>query len=142
MATATEAANLAAARRYIELIEQFAQPHEFEGVLHPNIQHEEYPNLLMKNGSKRDYATMVAGPQQGRKILSDNHYEIKNAFAAGDWVTLEIVWTGTLAIPLGGMPAGAELKAHIATILQFQDGLIITQHQYDCYDPLPTAQPQ
>jgi ketosteroid isomerase-like protein len=140
MPTPQEESNLAAARRYIELIERFAPPEEFEGVLHPNIQHEEYPNLLMKNGSKRDYATMVVGPQQGRKILRDNHYEIKNAFASGDWVTLEMVWTGTLAIALGGMPEGAELKAHIATILKFQDGQIIAQHQYDCYEPLPVAQ--
>jgi hypothetical protein len=139
MPTVVEQANLAAARRYIELVESFAQPAEFEGVLHPAIQHEEYPNLLMRNGSKRDFATMSAGPQQGRKILSTNRYEIKNAFAAGDWVTLEIVWTGTLAIPLGSMAAGTELKAYIATILQFQDGMIITQHQYDCYEPFPVA---
>jgi hypothetical protein len=138
--TRTEAANLAAALRYIELVENFAQPDEFKSVLHPDIQHEEYPNLLMKNGSKRDFATMVVGPQQGRKILSSNRYEIKNAFAAGDWVTLEIVWTGTLAIPLGTMPVGYEMQAHIATVLQFKDGLIITQHQYDCYEPFPIAQ--
>jgi hypothetical protein len=139
MPTPIEEKNLATALKYIKLVEDFAQPNEFEGVLHPDIRHEEYPNLLMKNGSYRDYATMVAGPQQGRKILTTNRYEIKNAFASGDWVTLELVWTGTLAIPLGSTPVGAELRAHIATVLQFEDGLIITQHQYDCYDPFPTA---
>lgn len=116
---------------------RIAQPSEFEGVLHPQISHEEYPNLLMRNGSKRDFATMSVGPQQGRKILASNQFEIINAFASGEWVTLEIVWRGVLAIPLGNTPAGTELKAHIATILQFQDGLIITQHQYDCYEPFP-----
>jgi hypothetical protein len=139
MPTPVEQANLAAARRYIQLVESFAQPVEFEGVLHPKIQHQEFPNLIMKNGSKRDYATMIAGPQQGRKILTANRFEIVNAIAAGDWVTLEIVWTGTLAIPFGAMAPGDELKAYIATILQFQDGLIVTQHQYDCYEPFPTA---
>ena len=139
MPTQIEEKNLAAALKYIKLVENFAQPHEFEGVLHPDIRHEEYPNLLMKNGSRRDYATLIVGPQQGRKVLTTNRYEIINAFASGDWVTLEIIWTGMLAIPFGSTPAGAELKAHIATILQLQDGQIITQHQYDCYDPLPTA---
>lgn len=134
-----EVANLAAARRYIQLIERFAGPQEFEGILHPNIQHEEFPNALMKNGSKRDYTAIVTGPQQGRRILQENHYEIVNAFASGNWVTLEIVWTGTLAMPLGSMPPGYKLKAYIATLLQFQDGLIITQHQYDCYEPFPVA---
>jgi hypothetical protein len=140
MTTETEAKNLATARRYIQLVEDFSQPEAFQDILHPDIRLEEYPNLLMKNGSRRDYATMAAGAQQGRKILSANRYEIRNAFAAGDWVTLEIVWTGTLAIALGTMPAGGELKAYIATLLKFKDGLIIEQHQYDCYEPLPTSE--
>lgn len=137
MPTTVEESNLATALRYIELIESFAQPEAFEGILHPNIQHEEYPNALLRNGSRRDYATIVAGPQQGRKILTTNRFDVQNAFAAGDWVTLEIVWTGVLAIPLGTMAPGDEMKAYIATILQFQDGLIVTQHQYDCYEPFP-----
>jgi hypothetical protein len=137
--TATEAANLAAALRYIQLVEDFAKPEAFEGLLSPAIQHEEYPNLLMKNGSKRGYEVMSQGPQQGRKILTSNRYEVKNAFAAGDWVTVEMVWTGILAIPYGTMQPGYEMKAYIATILQFKDGLIIAQHQYDCYEPFPAA---
>lgn len=139
MPTQTEAANLSTALRYIELLEAFAQPKEFTTILSPNIQHEEFPNLLLKNGSKRDYNAMINGPQQGRKILRENRYEVTNAFASGDWVTLEIVWTGILAIQLGAMAPGHELKAYIATILQFQEGLIVTQHQYDCYEPFPTA---
>lgn len=139
MPTQTEMENLATARRYIELVERFAQPEEFAEVLSPAIQHEEYPNLLLKNGSKRDYNAMIHGPQQGRKILRENRYEIVNAFASGDWVTLEVVWTGILAIPLGTMAPGYEMKAYIATILQIKDGLIVTQHQYDCYEPFPTA---
>ena len=138
MPTQSEATNLANALNYIKLVEKFAQPEEFEGVIHPDIRHEEYPNRLMPNGSQRDFAMLVAGPQQGGKILRENRFEITNSFAAGDWVTLEMVWTGTLAIPLGAMVPGDELKAFIATILQFKDGMIITQHQYDCYEPFPT----
>ncbi len=139
MPTPTEAANLATALRYIQLVEEFAPPEAFADVLHPQVQHQEFPNALMKHGTQRDYATLVAGPQQGRKILRANRYELTNSFAAGDWVTLEIVWTGTLAIPLGALAPGDELKAYIATILQFQDGKIIAQHQYDCYEPFDSA---
>jgi hypothetical protein len=139
MPTSVEQANLATARRYLELIENFAPPAELKEILHPDVRLEEYPNLLMPTGSKRDFAAMSIGPQQGRKILTTNRYEMMNAFAAGDWVTLEIVWTGTLAIPLGSMAAGAELKAYIATFLQFKEGKIITQHQYDCYEPFPVS---
>ena len=139
MPTQPESVNLATALRYIKLVENFAEPEEMAVVIHPDVRHEEYPNLLMKNGSPRDFAVLVAGPQHGRKVLLENRYEVINNFAAGDWVALEIVWTGTLAIPLGKMPIGYEMKAYIATILQFQDGKIIAQHQYDCYEPFPTA---
>ncbi|MCC6457718.1 MAG: nuclear transport factor 2 family protein [Caldilineaceae bacterium] len=139
MPTTVEQANLTTACRYLELIENFAPPAELEEILHSDVSLEEYPNLLMPTGSKRDFAGMSIGPQQGRKILTTNRYEIMNAFAAGDWVTLEIVWTGTLAIPLGSMAAGTELKAYIATFLQFKEGKIITQHQYDCYEPFPVS---
>jgi hypothetical protein len=139
MPTQMEAANLATDLRYIKLVEEFAEPDAFAAVLHPKIRHQEFPNLLMKNGSQRGYATLVVGPQQGRKILRDNRYEITNSFAGGDWVTLEIVWTGTLAIPLGAMNPGDGLKAYIATILQFQDGKIFARRQYDCYEPFPVA---
>jgi hypothetical protein len=139
VATQTEQANLAAALRYLELIERFALPSEFEGILHPDVQLHEYPNLLMKTSSQRDLAAMANGAQQGRKILSENRYEVTNTIAAGEWVTLQIVWTGTLAIALGEIPEGGQLKAYIATILRFRDGLIIEQYQYDCYEPLPVA---
>src|SRR3954462_6075820 len=106
MQTPTESANLATALRYIQLVEGFAQPEEFSGVLDPAIRHEEYPNLLMKTGSQRGYEMLVAGPQQGRKLLRENRFEVKNTFASGDWVAIEMVWTGALAIPLGTMPVG------------------------------------
>lgn len=138
MSTPAEAANLATALRYIQLVEEFAQPEAFAEVLHPQIHHQEFPNALMPNGSQRDYATLVVGPQQGRKILRENHYAIENSFAAGDWVTLEITWTGILAIPFGALVPGDSLKAHIATILKIVDGKIIEQRQYDCYEPFQT----
>jgi hypothetical protein len=139
MPSPTETTNVATALHYIRLVEGFAQPEEFIGVLDPAIRHEEYPNLLMKNGSQGSYETMVAGPQRGRKLLSSNRFEVKNAFAADDWVVLEMIWTGILAVPLGTMPVGYTMKAYIATILEFRNGLIVTQHQYDCYEPFPTA---
>jgi len=97
-ADATAQANLALALRLIEMSEQFAQIDAFAGLLDAAIQQEEYPNLLMQRGLRRDLATMGTGMQIGPKILRAQRYDVKNAFAVGPWVTVEYVWTGTLAI--------------------------------------------
>lgn len=67
--------------------------------------------------------------------MTRQKYEIKNELSSGDTVALEIVWTATLAVPFQSKPAGAQMRAHFAAFLQFQDGKIVAQRNYDCYDP-------
>jgi ketosteroid isomerase-like protein len=62
-----------------------------------------------------------------------------SALAAGDHVALEAIWTGTLAAALGRLPAGHTVRAHIAAFLDFRDGKIIAQRNYDCHERLTPA---
>jgi ketosteroid isomerase-like protein len=52
----------------------------------------------------------------------------------GDRVALEVEWTGTLALPFGGLPAGSPMKAYFAMFLEFQEGKIARQRNYDCFE--------
>ncbi len=67
--------------------------------------------------------------------MSQQRYELKNALASGDWVALEVNWAGTLAVQFETIPVGGEMRAHVALFLQFRDGKIVRQHDYDCYEP-------
>lgn len=62
-------------------------------------------------------------------------YEIVHAVADGDDVALEIEWTGTLSVPLGSLPAGGQMRARFAVFLEFRDGKIARQRNYDCFQP-------
>jgi hypothetical protein len=46
-----------------------------------------------------------------------------------------VLWTGKLAIPFGSLPAGSEMRAHSAMFIQFKVGKIVSQRNYDCFDP-------
>jgi ketosteroid isomerase-like protein len=48
---------------------------------------------------------------------------------------LEVIWTGTLAVRIPTLAAGAEMCAHFAVFLDFRDGKIAAQRNYDCFDP-------
>ena len=62
-------------------------------------------------------------------------YEVKNALASGDQVALEVNWVGTLAVPYETIPAGGQMRARFAVFLQFRDGKIVAQRNYDCFKP-------
>ena len=131
----TESTNLARARAYVAAVERGADAAEMAGFLHPDAVAEAFPNLVTPHGIRYGRDQMLVGPPRGKKLMPDQRYEIHRAFAAGNAVVLEGVWTGTLTIPFRELPAGTQLRAHIAMILEFRDGLLIAQRNYDCYDP-------
>jgi hypothetical protein len=106
------------------------------GFLHPEATAEVFPNRVTPRGYCYSRDEMLAGPARGKQLLPDQRYEAQTAFAAANRVVLEGVWTGTLTVGFGDFPAGTRLRAHIAMILEFRDGLLLSQRNYDCYDPV------
>ena len=127
--------NLAAARRYIKAIESGARGDEIAQFFAPEAVVEIFPSRLFPDGSRDDLAGIRAAADRGNKTMTGQKYEIKNELCSGDTVALEIVWTGTLAVAFQSKPAGAQMRARFAAFLQFKDGKIVAQRNYDCYDP-------
>ncbi|HET7545285.1 MAG TPA: nuclear transport factor 2 family protein [Polyangiaceae bacterium] len=120
------------ARAYLSAIEARADTARY---FCPDVVQREFPNALVRNGAERDLAALLAGAEKGKRVLSGEKYEIVNALEAGDQLAMEVIWTGTLAIPLGTLAAGDTMKAHFGVFLTFRDGRICRQHNYDCFDP-------
>jgi ketosteroid isomerase-like protein len=124
------------ALRYHEAVARLAAPEELAEFLHPDMTHSQLPNALFPAGADRDLAETLAASARARTLLTAQSYDVTSAVAAGDRVALEIKWSGTLAAGFGELPAGHVLRAHIAAFLEFRDGRIIAQRNYDCYEPL------
>jgi ketosteroid isomerase-like protein len=95
----------------------------------------EFPNRLVPAGATRDLAALRDAAERGRKVMSAQRFEVLNAIACGDQVAVEALWTGTLAVPLGSIPVGGQMRARFAIFLTYRDGKIVRQHNYDCFDP-------
>ena len=130
-----EAANLAAVKRYLAAIEAGATGEMLAAFYTPDAQQIEFPNRLTPTGATRDLAALLEGAERGQKVLSGQTYELVNAVASGDRVALEVKWTGTLAIAIGALPVGGQMHAHFAQFIEFRDGLIYRQRNYDCFEP-------
>jgi len=127
--------NLATARRYLAAIESGAPFERLAEILSPEVIQEEFPNRLVPNGARRDLAALREAGERGRKAVSDQRYEVVNAVASGDSVALEVLWSATLKVSFGSIPEGGTMRAHFGVFLDFRDGRIVGQRNYDCFDP-------
>lgn len=120
---------------FLRMLERRESASELEKFYHEDAEQIEFPNAVTKNTTTRTLNDLKEASEKGRKILTQEKYEIMNLLVAGDTVVLECVWHGTLAIPLGNIPVGGQMRAHFAQIFEFKDGKIFRQRNYDCFEP-------
>jgi len=121
-------------RRYLKAIETGTFS-EIEPLLTEDILVEQLPNRIYPQGLRADRALLLESFEKGRKLLSQQTYEIKNAVANDNVASVEVLWTGTLAVGFGRLAVGSQMRCHSAIFFEFKDGKIASQRNYDCFEP-------
>ncbi len=132
--TPESASNLEKAKQYLKAIENRTLGSN-AGLFDAEVIMEQFPNRIYPNGLRVGLAEMMQGAEKGKKLLASESYKITNELANGSSVALEVLWTGKLAVQFGTLAEGSEMRAHFAMFLEFRDGKIIRQRNYDCFDP-------
>jgi ketosteroid isomerase-like protein len=127
--------NLATARRYLEAVEQGAEGGTLADFFTDDVVQEEFPNRLSPIGAHRDLKGILDAAKKGKKTLRAQKFDVLNSIVDGDNVALEVFWSGLLAVPVDTLPADTEMRAHISIWLEFRDGKIAKQRNYDSFDP-------
>jgi len=133
--TMTATDNLAIARKYLEALEHGAEGGVLAEFFTEDVVQEEFPNRLSPIGVHRDLNAIRDAARKGKKTLRAQKFDVRNSIVDGDNVALEVVWSGLLAVPVDTLPADTEMRAHLSIWLEFRDGKISRQHNYDCFDP-------
>jgi ketosteroid isomerase-like protein len=128
------AGNLEVARGYVQSIECGATGGALEAFFAPGVEFVVFPNLLLPQGDRRDLAKALEGVERGLKLMARQKYLITHEMVEGERMALEVEWTGTLAVPFGTLPAGYQMKAYFALFLEFREGKIVEQRNYDCFE--------
>lgn len=121
-------------RAYLRGIEQG----DLEAVLGcytPDAVQVEWPNKIKPDGGERGLAQIAADFEKGRALLARQSYEVVHHVEMGSAVVVELIWRGTLAIPLGRLAAGDEMVAYSAVCVDFEGDKIRAQRNYDCFKP-------
>ena len=122
-------------RRYFTALEAGATGEALAAFYAPEVVQLEFPNRLLPQGARRDLAAILDAAARGQEVMAAQRYEILQTVTEGDRVAVEFLWAGKLAVPLGSLAAGAEMRGRFAVFLEFRDGLIASQRNYDCFEP-------
>ena len=133
--TELEQAHLALVHDYLDALQRGEVGDALSRFFTADAVQVELPNRLNPHGQQSDLASMLARSVQGQHVLSSQRYEVLSELAQGERVAVEARWTGTLAISLGTLAAGSDMKAHFAMFFTFRQGRIARQHNYDCFEP-------
>lgn len=123
------------ARAWIAALEAGAADEELARFYHPDLVQTEYPNRLNPAGVDRTLPELLAALKTARALMTRQLFEIVTLTETGDRVAVEIVWTGWPTEPVGLTRPGEPVKARIAMFLDYEDGLIVRQRNYDCFEP-------
>lgn len=122
-------------RAYIAAVEGGAVGADLAAFYHPDAIQYEFPNRLMPNGVQRELGDILRGAESGAKLMDRQIYDVHTVTELGDRVILEYTWTGYPRTPVGSVRPGEAMRARICQVIEFEDGLIIRQRNYDCFEP-------
>ncbi|MBD2228102.1 nuclear transport factor 2 family protein [Calothrix anomala] len=100
-----------------------------------SVKQIEYPNRLFPEGATRNLNDLKEAFLRGKSVLISQNYDIQRSYVVGNTVILETILTAEIAVPIGQTPAGGKMKAYFAQFIEFEDGKIICQRTYDCFEP-------
>lgn len=126
---------LTIAKNYLKALKQGKTGKDLAIFFHEDVEQVEMPNRLNPSGTTSNLSTLLEKAEQGKKILKSQDYTIKNAIVQDNTVVLELDWSGVLNVHIGTLNAGQTMKAHFVMFIDFKDGKIIHQRNYNCFEP-------
>jgi ketosteroid isomerase-like protein len=127
--------NLEIAKHSLKSLEDGSVSSSVTDFFAPEFVQIEYPNRLNPNGGKSDLQTMLTRFEQGKKTVTWQTYDIQSMVESGNTFALQVLWTAMRAVPVGTLAAGSPMTAHFAVFLEFRDGKLVAQRNYDCFEP-------
>jgi ketosteroid isomerase-like protein len=127
--------NIETVRSYIKALQDGEAGDSLRRFFTQDVRQIEMPNQLNPRGQESDLEHILQRSLQGKQLLKWQSFEIVSEIAHEDRVALESRWTGVLAVTVGKLAAGAEMKASFAMFFRLRDGLIAMQKNYDCFEP-------
>lgn len=120
---------------FLRMVENRQSADALSEFYHADAEQIEFPNAITKVTAIRALEDLKAASDRGKHVISKEEYEVMNIISIAETVILECIWKGTLAVPIGKLVAGDQMKAYFAQFFEFKEDKIFRQRNYDCFEP-------
>jgi len=131
----SDSPNVKIVRSYLAALESGVVGEELASFFTTDAEQIELPNKLNPNGGRSDLASLLRRAEQGQKLLVHQSYVVCSIIEQGSRVAVEARWSAVLALPVGSLSAGQTMSAHFAMFFEIREGRIVSQRNYDCFEP-------
>lgn len=131
--------NLALVKRFLAALSEGRQGDDLADFYAPDALQTEYPNTLTRHLTTRGLEALKEASVRGNQVISRQQFTLVQAYEAGNTVIIEAIWTATLRVAVGSLPAGGTMKAWFAQFFEIERGRILRQRNYDCFEPFLQA---
>ncbi|MDJ0320134.1 nuclear transport factor 2 family protein [Pseudarthrobacter sp. PS3-L1] len=118
---------------FIRVLEAGGGSAELRPFLAPGFELTEAPHALAPRGSRRSIEQVLSGADQGKLIVSGQHFDIRRTVAQGNTVVVEAEWNATVLMPLPHWEIGDTITASTCSIFEVHRGQLLHQSSFDCY---------
>ena len=93
----------------------------------------EAPHLLDPAGSTRTRDQVLASADRSGEVVTGQRFDVRRTTCEEDRVVVEAEWSAVLQLDLPLWDKGETIRARTASVFELRDGLVVSQHSYDCY---------
>lgn len=90
-----------------------------------------FPNLLLPKDDRYKLAEALEGAERGRKLTAGQKYLITQEMAEGEQGGFGGGMDGDADGIVWSAPAGSQMRAYFAMFLEFDEGRIVRQRNYE-----------
>jgi ketosteroid isomerase-like protein len=120
---------------FVRTLEAGAGAAEIRPFLSEDFVLVEAPHLLAPEGTIRTLEQVLEGADQSTQVVTGQKFEISRTTCEAGRVVVEADWSATSMMDLRYWDAGETIRARTSSVFEVRDGLIVSQHSYDCYFP-------
>jgi ketosteroid isomerase-like protein len=120
------------ARGYLTALSEGHGPEAIAGFFSEDAIQELLPSPLNPRGVRRGRTSIARAREKSLAVFPTETNDLRGASGEGSRVALEVLWSGVAAADRAAFGRGQQVESRSAVFLEFRDGLIVRQRNYDC----------
>ncbi len=138
-ALAGSESNFTIARNYLAALSSRSSTKAVDVFLAKDLVRVEYPHRFLDRATSSSAEGMLGPRARASGTFATEDFELMGATGGGSQVAMEIAWSGRVGKHAPPLVEGQELAARLAVFLKFDDGRIVREHVYACFEPWSNA---